>query len=102
MPSQRRVPADPMPEALRTCREEARERVGSPLPNAGKPETAPIPAGHAEYLKRVAAMPRFAESFGGSPWGFRLVEIDPLIAFQFQVETARSAAMLGQLNVVAP
>jgi hypothetical protein len=88
------VPADPAPEALGSCGEEARERVGNPLPDAGVPKIAPIPAEHAEYLEAVTATPRFEESFGGSRCDFRVVEFDALIAFPFQVETARAAALV--------
>ena len=98
--AQRCVPADPAPAALRARWQEARARLGGPTPNAGRPEIVPIPTQHAGHLREVTALPRFAETFGPGGWDFRLVEIDPLIATQFEVELPRAEALCAGLRGV--
>jgi hypothetical protein len=88
--AQRCVPGDPAPAALSARWQEAKARRGGPTPNAGRPEILPIPPRHAGHLQEVAALPRFAETFGPAGWGFRLIEIDRLIATQFEVELPRA------------
>jgi hypothetical protein len=96
--AQRCVPADPAPAALSARWREARARRGGPTPNAGRPQILPIPSRHAGHLQAVAAMPRFAETFGPGGWDFRLVEIDPLIATQFEVELQRAENLCAGLH----
>jgi len=77
--------------ALRNVWQEARARLnpgaGSPVPNPGTPEILDIPAGHENHLKDVQASPRFQKTVGTLPWQFKLVEIGPLLAFQYHVQT---------------
>jgi hypothetical protein len=96
--AQRCVPADPAPPALSARWREARARRGGATPNAGRPEILPVPPRHAGHLGQVAALPRFAETFGTGGWAFRLVEIDPLIATQFEVELPRAESLCAGLR----
>jgi hypothetical protein len=96
--AQRCVPADPTPTVLSAGWQEARARRGGATPNAGRPETLAIPPRHAGHLRQVAKMPRFAETFGQAGWEFRLVEIDPLIATQFEVELPRAESLCADLR----
>lgn len=98
--AQRCLPADPAPSALSACWQEAWARRGGPTPKAGRPEMLPIPPAHAGHLKEVAALPRFAETFGSSGWAFRLIEIDPLLATQFEVELPRAESLCAGLHGV--
>jgi hypothetical protein len=96
--AQRCIPANPAPAALSACWQEARQRRGGPTPNAGRPEILSISPRHAGHLKEVAALPRFAEMFGTSGWDFRLVEMDPLIATQFEIDLPRAADLCAGLR----
>jgi hypothetical protein len=96
--SGRCVPPDPAPAALSARWREAKARRGGPTPNAGRPDILPIPPRHAGHLREVAALPRFAETFGPSGWEFRLVQIDPLIATQFEVELSRAESLRAGLR----
>lgn len=71
---------------LRQRWREARDRLGPPIPNAGRCDVRDIPSAYLEYLRGVVAQqPRFQETTAGLPWHFKLVEIDPLLSFQFHV-----------------
>jgi hypothetical protein len=96
--AQRCVPADPAPLALSACWQQARAQRGGPTPSAGRPEILPLPPRHAGYLAEVATLPRFAETFAPGGWDFRLVEIDPLIATQFEIELPRASALCAGLR----
>src|SRR5207247_8971291 len=78
----------------------ARQRLeldgGSPLPNPGLPEILGIPPGHEARLAAVEASPRFAFTVGEFPWEFKLIEIDPLLAFQFHINTGRGDALWNE------
>jgi len=80
--------------ALRKIWQEARTRLnpgaGSPVPIPGVPEILDIPAGHEAHLRDVQASPRFPKTVGTLPWEFKLVEIGPLLAFQYHVQTDRA------------
>jgi hypothetical protein len=96
--AQRCVPADPAPAALTALWRESMARRGGRTPNAAHPEILPIAARHANHLQEVAALPRFAETFPPGSWDFRLVEIDPLIATQFEVELPRAKSLCASLR----
>jgi hypothetical protein len=98
--AQRCLPADPAPAALSARWQEARAQLGGRTSNAGRPEILPMPARHASHLREVAALPRFAETFPPGGWDFRLVEIDPLIATQFEVELPRAQSLCAALRGV--
>ncbi len=65
-------------------------RLGAPVANSGNPDIQPIPAGHDAHLDQVRNATWFQQVFPGPP-DFRLVEIDPLLAFQAHVDLERSA-----------
>src|SRR5207244_1337280 len=70
----------------------AQSKLGTPIPSAGEPDIQNIPAGYEAYLRGVEANPRFGVTHDGMPWTFKLVEIDPLLAFQIHVELDRANA----------
>ncbi len=70
---------------------DAKARLGPPMPNAGHPQIQDIPVAHAPYLQQIAAHARFNPQFGGAPPTFKLVEIAPLLAYQFAVIPERPA-----------
>lgn len=85
----------------------AQTKLGAPMPRAGLPEIQEIPAEHHAYLERVKQNPRFqftitksrvGDSVVEFPWSFKLVEIDPLLAFQIHVETDRADELCGSLS----
>src|SRR5437867_747711 len=85
------IPRDPNPDAILQQLNEARARVGKvPTPRAGYPEIVDLPAGAEQHLATVAAHPRLAGGLDGMPFSFALVEIDPLLAFQFVVDLSRT------------
>ena len=79
------VPADPSEKALRRQWLDAQSRLGQPLPNAGNPKIEPVPKDCEPYLNGLKARADFKDFFKGKTWSFCLVEIAPLLAFQFQV-----------------
>lgn len=93
-------PADPSDAAVRAEWHAAQANLGAPIPKAGAPQIQPIPA---------ASMP-YVTGFMGNPWvtsvlqqypGVQvvLIEIDPLLAYQFTVDLDRSShhcAALGR------
>lgn len=83
--------------ALRAVWREARNLLGastdSPVKNAGQPEISEIPSGHEDYLAEVKASPRFDQTVQTWRWDFKLVELRPLLAYQFHVETVRAQAL---------
>src|SRR5438046_2369198 len=88
---ERCVTADPSEAALRNAYHNANGRFGGPARNPGQPEIVEIPDEHAAYLTGVATMnPRFATTIAGMESSFKLVEIAPLLAYQFHVATDRT------------
>lgn len=88
---QRCVLADAGDDAVRSAWEGARRRLGAPIANAGHPSVLEIPAEHHPHFEGVTANPRFQATVESMPFSFKLVEVDPLLAFQFHVETDRAA-----------
>jgi hypothetical protein len=69
----------------------AREKLGVPIANAGYPDIQQIPSSQAAYMADLVLQPWVANAlieFPGSE--FRLVEIEPLLAFQFAIDSIRS------------
>ncbi len=66
---------------------QARARYGKPMSRAGHPDILAIPPEYAPYLEEVKGSPRFRETIdnGNIAHSFQLVEIDPLLAFQFYI-----------------
>jgi hypothetical protein len=90
-------PADESEAALEAVWDGARRIIGEPTPNAGLPQVLDIPAEGAAY---VAALRSgiYANLFADPNWGVKLVEIAPLLAFQFSVDVTRSTHHCGHLG----
>ena len=87
------VCADTSDAALAAEWQRARDKLGAPVENAGRPDMRPIPADGQSYMERLVRQSWVAKSLGDDLLGatFQMVELDPLLAFQFDVDTARSA-----------
>ncbi|MEX2246243.1 MAG: hypothetical protein WEC75_06110 [Dehalococcoidia bacterium] len=72
---------------------DAQGRLGERIARAGKPEIRDIPKGYKNHLQRVTKTERFQDTVKSISWDFKLVEIDPLLAFQIHIEGARSEAL---------
>src|SRR5580658_8850223 len=91
------IPANPADTALAAEWETARKALGSPMPNPGSPEMRQIPTGHENDLLDIRSTPEFPMWFRGES-DFRLIELDPLLVFQFHVDVARSKYLCNQLT----
>lgn len=65
--------------------QEARQRLGGPQGRPGRPDIADLPATADAYLAEIKAHAHFAEACGSMRSEFKLVEIAPLLAYQFHV-----------------
>jgi hypothetical protein len=96
------VVADPSDQALIAEWNVARAKLGPPTRNAGTPDIQPFPAGHANHLQTLLQLPWVAPMFQApQPWQgaqFQMVEIAPLLAFQFTVNQDRSATLCQGLS----
>jgi hypothetical protein len=70
----------------------ARAKLGPPMSKAGAPDIEDIPASQANYMAQLATQPWVANALNNSYPGskFCLVEIEPLLAFQFAIDGTRS------------
>ena len=94
------VPIDDSDVALIAEWHVARAARGNPTPNAGNPDMQPLSTAHP-YVQRVMQSkwaPVFARWEGMS---FQIVEIDPLLAYQIAVETARLDLCAGLTQLPA-
>ncbi len=66
----------------------AQAKLGGPTSNPGHPNIQPIPPSHQQYLQQAPLVQALAAAPNAA---FQWVEIDPLLAFQFIVDTDRSA-----------
>ena len=68
----------------------ARQHLGAAIDNAGNPNIQEIPQAHQAHLQQILQMWQQSPA----PWmlgaSFKLVEIDPLLAYQFTVDADRS------------
>ena len=88
------VLADQSDTAVRQLWLAARERLGAPIDRAGKPEIKTIPPHCQGFLKKVEATPTFGSVTAGmTSWSFALVEVGPLLAYQFHVDRGRPASI---------
>jgi hypothetical protein len=91
------VPANPDPAILVPEWAAAATQLGAATANAGNPNIQPIPAAGAPHIQQLIAQQPFQPAvpplqpqgvlFGAA---FQMVEIDPLLAFQFTVDIDRS------------
>jgi hypothetical protein len=66
-------------------------QLGQPFPNAGLPNILAIPAVHQPHLVAVTQDAQFGRTVAGfNAFGWGLVEIDPLIAFQLHLSVERA------------
>src|SRR5574341_905901 len=76
----------------------ARLQLGAAIQNAGNPDIQDIPQAHQGHLQQILQ----AWQQNPAPWmlgaTFKLVQIDPLLAYQFTVDTDRSNHHCNALN----
>ena len=92
-------PASPDPAVLTAEWNAAKAKLGAPIAKAGAPAIQPIPAVHDPHLQQLTTAPWIAPMFAG-PWQgceFKLVELDPLLAYQFTINDGRSQHHCGAL-----
>ena len=94
--------ASPDPVALGAEWNAAKEKLGGAFPNAGRPDIQPIPQTGSCHIELLRAAPWVAEIFGpGGLWHgceFKMVELDPLLSFQFAIGVGRSQDIGGMLT----
>jgi hypothetical protein len=76
-------------------------RLGPQFPRAGQPDVHPIPSSHDPYLHGVQANPRFGTAIeiqGLGSWSFKLVEIDPILVYQFGLSKDFARRHSGNLS----
>ena len=95
------IVADDSPQELSRLWNEAKNLKGLPIAGAGQPEIQDMPLCFQAYLQGLTANPRFALTVQNSIPQFKLVEIDPLLAYQFHIEVGK-ADSLGALAGDAP
>ncbi|MBV9861168.1 MAG: hypothetical protein JO267_03365 [Alphaproteobacteria bacterium] len=78
----------------------ARARLGEPIRDAGNPRIEPIPAKYQAYIKRLTTEPWVATLMKGPMKGcaFKMVEIDPLLAYQYTIDVARAGRICDKLG----
>ena len=66
----------------------------------GSLNVQPIPSAHDAHIQQLTGAPWFAPAFAGPLQGceFKLVELDPLLAYQFTVNDGRSQHHCGGLS----
>jgi len=94
------VPVDVSDAAIFDEWKAAKLRLGAPLANAGRPDIQEIPPEHHAHLQHVVAAPWASPSFQTVLAGceFKLVELDPLLAYQFTINDERSAHHCNHLG----
>jgi hypothetical protein len=86
------IPPDPTDQALRTAWLASQAKLGTPIVNAGLPEILPIAPAQTPHVVTLMQTPWVAQALQSHLVGstFQLVEIAPLLAFQFTVDIERS------------
>ena len=94
--------ANPDPAALAAEWTAAKAKLGAAFPDAGHPDIQPIPRAGHEHLESLQAAPWTADVFGaGGLWHgseFKMIELDPLLSFQFAIGDGRSKHFGGTLT----
>lgn len=86
------IPTDPSDAALTAIWSTAKGNIGNPIPNCGNPDIQPIPPANQPHIQQLLLSP-WAQSVFQGPWvnaTFQMVEIDPLLAYQFTIDSVRS------------
>jgi hypothetical protein len=86
------VPADPSDAALIAEWNTAKARLGNAIPNCGQPQIQDIDPQHVGRAQQLLASPWCGPYFAGPASGaqFKMIELDPLLAFQFTISKDRS------------
>lgn len=71
--------------ALRKQWQDATRQLGAPFPNAGTPTVESVPSQFDGYLGGVKSRREYAGAFKDKNWKFQMVEVAPLLAFQYHV-----------------
>ncbi len=80
------VPSDPSDSALMAEWSTAKNKLGQPFSQAGRPDIQPIPSGDQAYIQDLLQEAWVKERLAPYPNAtFQVVEIDPLLAFQFHI-----------------
>lgn len=81
----------------------ARAKLGSPMQNAGGAAVGPIPDAFQPYIDALQEQPWVGERLRDveGACSFRVVEIDPLLAFQFAISKDRVGEFRGGLGGAA-
>lgn len=93
------IPANPTDAALEAEWITAKAKLGAPFANAGAPDIQPIPTSHEPYIEQLKTLPWVDQALKNIFQGaeFKMIEIDPLLAFQFVVSTERAGQHCGAL-----
>jgi len=85
---------------MRRIWRKAATKLGKPFAKPGKPEIQPLQPKHYPYLDEVTKNPVFELTIRSfERWGVMLVEINPLLAYQFHIstdETDKFSATISQ------
>jgi hypothetical protein len=95
-------PNVPTSNSLRAMWRDAKDRVGGSAPWVGEPKFAEIPPQHKTHLENVEKSGWFSDVLEGMPYEFRMVEIAPLLAFQVDVDLARTNRVCQELKEDPP
>jgi hypothetical protein len=89
------VPQDACDAALTAEWNAAQVKLGTATQNAGAPDMQPLPPTAAQHSAALLSQQTFQGAQGIT---LQLVEIEPLLAFQFTVDTARAAHHCASLS----
>src|SRR6266849_5273304 len=76
----------------------AQANLGQPAANAGKPSMRSIPASHHAYIQQLMQSPGVAQDPSLQGVTCEQIEIEPLLAYQFYVDTDRSTRQCAHLS----
>jgi hypothetical protein len=92
------VMADPSDAALIAEWTAAKGKLGAPFAGAGNPDIQDIPPADQAYIQQLQQQPWVQQGLMAYPGAsFKVVEIDPLLAFQFHILTDHSDGHCGNL-----
>ena len=81
---------DQSDDALGAEWEAARAKLGAPMERAGNPEIQELPPEAANHVTQVIANYQYVQQQMAAGMTFKMVELDPLLAYQFTVDKSRS------------
>ena len=95
------VPADASDRALSAEWVAAKAKRGPPMPKAGAPDIQPMPPAAEPYITQLMQQPWVKATFqifAVAKAEFKMVEIDPLLAYDLLFDEDRSKHHCGKLN----